>query len=318
MANIPRAAWRTGRTTHPTHRPRVGALYGNMHSDYATTHRSRTSVPRLVPLNTTLHQVLSQPHPARRPRFNPWTLLLELLDDPRIRFTMDHRFRRSMLTAAGHLGWVTPANIMAQRPLVARYLLRSECLAVEARYVDQRLPADVIPVELAAQRYAAVDLSPAQLTRLCQVLWPGHIAAKYSQRARQADPVDSSRTWLCAHLSILENTKDCVKHRSLFGRRLTVAQQTTRLIRRSYDHAPGLILNAIMSCNSDLSDILSPRDIHHIATRYFADKDSARSTVAQAWTLYDRLVYCNPRVPVPRCLDSDVPLSTGRFRSEQH
>ncbi|KAJ1723976.1 hypothetical protein LPJ53_001732 [Coemansia erecta] len=318
VANIPRAAWRTGsRSAADPLRSRVGPLYGNSHVVYASLERTPTAVPRMVPLGSELHLAFAEmPHSRRGLRFNPWSLLLELLDDTRLTFA-SARYRSKMLVAAGHLGWVTPANIVSQRPLIARYLLRSECLAVDRRYLDKRLPASIMPASIAAQEYDAVDLSPAQLTTLCQVQWPQFIARKYSQRARQCASIDASRAWLCAHLSMIENTADYIKQRAVFGRRLGVAEQIKRLIRRSYEQAPGLALNAIMSWNGDLSEILTPVSIHHICTLYFANPETARSAIAQAWQIYDQLIYCNPNMATPRCLDMDVAQPTGRFRSEQ-
>ncbi|KAJ2777219.1 hypothetical protein GGI15_004581 [Coemansia interrupta] len=317
VANLPRAAWRTGRPTAAPHRTRVGPLYGNNHAVYATLQRTPTAIPRLVALNSELHQALvSMPHTRRGLRFNPWSLLLELFDDTRLALAST-QYRSKILVAAGHLGWVTPGNVMSQRPLIARYLLTSRCLEVDGRYLHPGIPGTVVPEDVAAREHAAVDLSPAQLTMLCQVQWPRFIAAKYRHAMPHTGSVGASRAWLCAHLSMIENTADYVKQRAVFNRRLGVADQIKRLIRRSYEHAPGLALNAIMGWNGDLSEILTPAARHHICARYFADMDAARNAVAQAWQMYDRLVYRNPHVAVPRCLDWDTPRPTGRFRCEQ-
>ncbi|KAJ1899594.1 hypothetical protein LPJ66_002015 [Kickxella alabastrina] len=342
LANVPKVSWRSGqqeqpswlyRNDHdndeqpPSYKLRVGPLYGNSHAMYSSTERSTKTIPRLIPFASNLYRAhMEMLHPRQGVAFNPWSLLLELLEDPRL--LLNPRYNSKLLIAAGHLGWTTPQNVMAQRPLLAQYLLRSECLAVDAQYA-KGLPDRVLFSQESADKHAAVDLTPAQLTTLCQTQWPRFIAQKYHsamiepiteklQRAGNGLTSDEwNRSWLCANISMLELQSAYVKQRTVFNRRMDARDQSQRLIRGSLEHAPGLALNVVMSWGGDLPAILNPYSIIRMCCEFFADKETARRSVSQAWQMYEMLVHHNPHLPVPVFLNQTTAMPAGRYCGEQ-
>ncbi|KAJ1948647.1 hypothetical protein EC988_005089, partial [Linderina pennispora] len=92
---------------------------------YSQVERSLKTMPRFVPATTKLHDALAMPIDRQKILFNPWTILLELLHDPRLDWDFDNN---KLLIAIGHLNWVHVDNLMAQRPLFAKYLFSTGCL----------------------------------------------------------------------------------------------------------------------------------------------------------------------------------------------
>ncbi|KAJ2866628.1 hypothetical protein GGI22_001242 [Coemansia erecta] len=223
-------------------------------------------------------------------RFNPWGLLLEALDDPRTALNIDNDATsrgKALLATVVRLGKVTLDNILMQRPLLARYVQRSKLftLAPQSNATDD----DIL-------------LTPSQHVALSQIQFPRFISEKYAKQisaatlqeedcSSEARRAQWDRSWLSANLAILELQATFLKHRVLFGERLVMAQQSRLLISSAFEHAPGLVLNVLMSWNDDYKKILTPYMIHRLCTKYFSDPDTIREAIVQAWQMYDWLAY---------------------------
>ncbi|KAJ2705629.1 hypothetical protein H4R19_005104, partial [Coemansia spiralis] len=195
LANAPKAAWRPGRV--PAEEPRcrsppwVGPLAGDSQGAYLREDRRR------VPLGTDLHSALTQQPLSRRGiPFNPWSLLLEVLDDPRIEYTPTPGSQHALLAVVPRLGWVTPYNVLAQRALLADHLLQAGVVAMR----PQSHPGD-------GDGAGAVVLGPAQAMALGQMQWPRHIAQRYErllsvpavlQAADRTRAAEWQRAWMAA------------------------------------------------------------------------------------------------------------------------
>ncbi|KAJ2907435.1 hypothetical protein GGI21_003890, partial [Coemansia aciculifera] len=313
LASIPEVSWRAGREKKlrydsglglvgpecqrkaeaervngpPLH---TGPLYGNSHAVYSARTRSAFDVPRFVPFDSEMHTALVDMKPTRNGiPFNPWSLLLEMLDDPRLLYNSDSA--RRIIVAIGHLGWIRPDNVQQQRPLLSRYLLRAGCFVPHTRY-STALPEGVMP-ELDASKSGGVDLTPAQLLQLCQMQWPRFIAQKYERILPSAIVADKqhgryvswNRSWLSTNLTILRLQEAYVKRRVLFNNRMDKCAQSQFLIRDSYEHSPGLVLNTIMSWGGDFSKVLNPYTVSGLCSVYFGDHAKTKEVVVQAWQL---------------------------------
>ncbi|KAJ2745733.1 hypothetical protein GGI20_001957 [Coemansia sp. BCRC 34301] len=329
LASIPEASWRAGRkkklqdsldldlvSREGWHRGALGPslhtgpFYGNSHSVYKARTRSTFDVPRFVPFGSEMHTALTDMRLSRSGiPFNPWSLLLEMLDDPRLLYNPSNA--RRIIVAIGHLGWIGPENIMQQRPLLARYLLRAGCFVPHKQY-STALPEGVMPV-LDATESGGVDLTPAQLLQLCQMQWPRFIAHKYEHLLPSALVTDKQhasyakwcRSWLSTNLSILRLQTAFVKRRVLFNSRMDKRAQSIFLIRDSYKHSPGLVLNTIMSWGGDFSKVLNPYAVAGLCSAYLGDLTKVKDAVLQAWQLYNWLVYHNPHKAPPAHLNAN-------------
>ncbi|KAJ1667255.1 hypothetical protein IW140_001709 [Coemansia sp. RSA 1813] len=247
------------------------------------------AMPPRIPNQSEMHSAYtSMPLSRRNIRFNPWSLLLELLDDPRIALhTNNNTISRgkSLLATIVRLGQVTLDNVGMQRPLLTQYALRSKAVML----LPQNKDDDII-------------LTPSQHVALSQIQFPRFIAEKFANQvaaaslqdeacSNEARQVQWDRSWLSANLAILELQTTFLKHRVLFNKRLDMAQQGRLLISSAFEHAPGLVLNVIMSWNDDYNKILTPYMIHRLCTRYFSDAETIREAIVQAWQMYDWLVY---------------------------
>ncbi|KAJ2206052.1 hypothetical protein EV180_007168, partial [Coemansia sp. RSA 518] len=111
--------------------------------------------------------LIEQPVSRRGVLFNPWTLLLELLDDPRVIYNGGSEAGRILLSAIMWMGYVTPSNIDTKRTELARAIMDTQCIGFDP---------------LLSTKYECsdnVELRPAQLMQLCQIQWPRFIAEKY-------------------------------------------------------------------------------------------------------------------------------------------
>ncbi|KAI8320729.1 hypothetical protein GQ54DRAFT_317918 [Martensiomyces pterosporus] len=302
-----------------------GPLFGNYHAVYSRKERGKKTMPRFVPAGSDMYRALTEMAQTRRGlRFNPWTILLELLDDTRLECSVNNN---KLLVAMGHLGWVTPDNIMAQRPLFAKYLLNSSCLSALPQF-STLLPSGTMPKEEARARFSGVDLTPSELMVLCQMQWPRFVAQKYQQalsvpalelvpiehgRARRI--ADWSRAWLSTNLCVLELRTALKRRRTLFNDKMDDRERCQLLFRSAFEHAPGFALNLLMSWGGEYSQILNPYSIGRLSETYFADVDTTRQVIGQAWQMYDWLIYCNPQGKLPADLDPDVP--AGKRKSVQ-
>ncbi|KAJ1892851.1 hypothetical protein LPJ81_005477 [Coemansia sp. IMI 209127] len=174
-----------------------------------------------------------------------------------------------------------------QRPLLARY--------VQGFKVFTLTPQDNATND-------DIPLTTSQHAALSQIQFPRFIAEKYAKQVSATTLQDEDcssvarraqwdRSWLSANLAILELQTTFLKHRALFGKRLDMAQQSRLLTSSAFEHAPGLVLNIIMSWNDDYKKILTPYMIHRLCTKYFSDPDTIREAIVQAWQMYDWLAY---------------------------
>ncbi|KAJ1963374.1 hypothetical protein GGI12_002093 [Dipsacomyces acuminosporus] len=286
-------------------------------------------MPRFVALGSDMHRALAEmPLTRQGVRFNPWTILLELLNDTRLSCRVDNN---KLLIAMSHLGWVTPDNIMRQRPLFAKYLLSSGCLSTLPRF-STLLPDNItLPADEASAKFSGTDLTPSQLMSLCQMQWPRFIAQKYQQAlsVQQLDAVpadqgrfekqaDWNRAWLSANLSMIELRAALKKRQVVFGGSMDDREQFQLLFRGAFESAPGLALNIIMCWGGEYSDILNPYSVGRLSETYFASPETAKQAIGQAWQMYDWLLYCNPQWPLPIELDADTPASQRRSQRVAH
>ncbi|KAJ2002846.1 hypothetical protein GGI04_003182 [Coemansia thaxteri] len=243
--------------------------------------------------------------------FNPWTLLLELLDDPRL--TYNAGSANKMLVAIGHLGWTSPGNLSQQRPLMARYLLRAGCFSVREQFSSE-LPDGVIP-ELEAAGLGGADLTSAQLMQLCQMQWPRFIAQKYEHCTPSALASDTNkhddhlmwrRRWLSANLAILGLRAAYIKRRVLFNSRMDKCAQSRYLIRYTIEHSPGLALNTLLGWGGDYSKLLNPFYSKWLCSAYFGNHSAAKDAVLQAWQMYSHLIHHNPHMNPPTHFSSST------------
>ncbi|KAJ2477859.1 hypothetical protein IWW47_006164 [Coemansia sp. RSA 2052] len=174
---------------------------------------------------------------------------------------------------------------------------------------------------LDATKRGGVDLTPAQLLQLCQIQWPRLIARKYERLLPSVIVTDKQhpsylswrRSWLATNLCILRLQAAYVKRRVLFNSRMDKGAQSRFLIRDSYEHSPGLVLNTIMSWGGDFSKVLNPYTVSGLCSAYFGDHTKLKKAVLQAWQLYDWLVHRNPhKQPPPEHLDADTHRCSGR------
>ncbi|KAJ1797550.1 hypothetical protein LPJ75_007021, partial [Coemansia sp. RSA 2598] len=250
------------------------------------------------------------PQIKRAARFNPWSLVLELLDDPRLVFNEKRRNR--LLNSVSQLGWINQQNVLAQRPLFAHHLLRNRCFEPDPEYLSallRRAATADAEGEAKADMGCFVQLSPAQSISLHQIQWPRYIADKYealasiSANRKQRDSAEWDRIWLCTNACMEELRTAYVKNRAVFNQRMGVEEQLQRLIRGSFDHAPGLVLNAILSWNDDQYVVLNPYTKQRLLSIYFSNRETAKNVVVQAWQMYDWLIYGNPNFAAPANID---------------
>ncbi|KAJ2810343.1 hypothetical protein H4S07_002722 [Coemansia furcata] len=334
LASIPEVSWRAGRKKSPgdrepslnakcqskpsagdAERPflHTGLLYGNSHAVYSARARGAFDVPRFVPFDSKMYAAFTDTKPSRSSAFNPWSLLLEMLDDPRLAYSASNA--RKVIVAIGHLGWITPENVPQQRPLLARYLLRAGCFVPHKQYSSD-LPEGVMPKPDAAS-LGGEDLTPTQLMQLCQMQWPQFIAKEYehllpSAADKRAGHLPWCRSWLSANLSILGLRAAYVKRRVLFNSRMDKSAQCRFLIRDSFENSPGLVLNTIMSWGGDFSRILNPYTVAGLCSVYFGNRAKTKKAVVQAWQLYEWLVHHNPHMKPPAHLNVNAQLCGGR------
>ncbi|KAJ2837899.1 hypothetical protein J3B02_006395, partial [Coemansia erecta] len=265
LANIPDTTWQSGRLrrhardniTHnaasrkSVFRPLLGPLRGNSYRVYIDGRCPNRTLPGIIPIGSELHMTLqSMPQIKHSARFNPWSLILELLDDPRLVFNEKRRNR--LLNAVSQLGWINSQNVLAQRPLFTDHLLRNRCFVLDPRYMPENSSRNPAVVNAEPETKAGKEtgsfayLSPAQSISLHQIQWPTYIADKYNALAsmstnkKQRDSADWDRIWLCTNACMEELRTAYIKNRILFNSRMSIDEQLQRLIRASFDHAPGL------------------------------------------------------------------------------
>ncbi|KAJ2076694.1 hypothetical protein H4R24_005557 [Coemansia sp. RSA 988] len=321
LASVPEAAWKAGRrqrsgplgvsinsdesaTGHRTCR-NEGPFCGNSQAVYSDNNHSDGWLPNIVPPNSELRTAyITQPLSRSGIKFNPWSLVLEMLDDPRLVCVLDLESKRRLLLAIGRLGWVTPDNVLAQRSLFARHLLKTKCFA--------RRP-------VTDQDCADYKVSSTQLMLLSQMQWPRYITDKYErlvsvpaieQLGYSESLVKWCRAWLATNICMLELRAAYTKRRVLFNSRMDARTQTKHLIRSSFEHSPGLTLNVIMCWRGNFKEILNPYFESRLYDRYFTDTNTFRSVIIQAWQLYDRLLHNNPCQATPEFMKtpSSLPL----------
>ncbi|KAJ2777699.1 hypothetical protein H4R18_005010 [Coemansia javaensis] len=303
LANVPLSSWKPGGappsphsepgTLGPrrAHGPPVGPFTGNAQHIYAD------AVWRHVPAGTELEAALKkQPLSRAGIRFNPWSLVLELLDDPRLEYTAGGGGggggAKALLAAIVRLGWSAPRDVLNTRANLARYLMNRGVFGARAQ----------------AQGGGHSALTAAQAMALSQMQWPRQIAERYAARLsvpaaaalRGADSAQAGewrRTWLAVSVGMLELRTAFVLRRVLFNVRMTPAEQTALVMRGALEHAPGLALNAILAWRGNLAHILAPRERLALDAACFGSAEAARRTVAQAWQLYDWLVHACPHRP---------------------
>ncbi|KAJ2158851.1 hypothetical protein GGF46_003470 [Coemansia sp. RSA 552] len=239
-----RAAWRGGDQHHrPTpdaqvkkQARRFGPLFGDSDAVYATRRAQRGPlVLGTVPHNTDLYRAHTAPllPPTHRPRFNPWLLLLELLDDPRLRWAVNGDNSTRFVQAIQYLSWVTPCNIHQQRSLLLQYLLKRKCFAVET-----------------SEPSASDELNLAQLVQLSQDRWPRLVDQKYEGLLSVPSLTTGldkwSRAWLATNCCMIELNTAYRRHRILNSDRMGVDSQMSKVIWDAFDDAPGLVLNTII------------------------------------------------------------------------
>ncbi|KAJ2409557.1 hypothetical protein J3F80_001217 [Coemansia sp. RSA 2526] len=110
--------------------------------------------------------------------------------------------------------------------------------------------------------------------------------------------------------------KSVVRSRALFNCRFDLAAQSRLSIREGVEHAPGIVMNTILGWTGDLSHIISPAIEERICTQYFANIDTLRSTVADAWQLYDWLIHNNPHRETPLVLKRHFSLYKSRLATQ--
>ncbi|KAJ1726500.1 hypothetical protein LPJ61_005146 [Coemansia biformis] len=156
--------------------------------------------------------------------------------------------------------------------------------------------------------------------------WPRHIAQRYERLLsvpavlRTPDGARAAawnRTWLAVNVGMLELRAAYVKRRVLFSNRMSRRQQTALVIRGAFEHAPGLVLNAVMAWRGSVGEILTPHAAHGIRDRYFANAETVRRAVGQAWQLYDWLVHCSPHRTGPAPTMASIPFA-ARHAANQH
>ncbi|KAI9505527.1 hypothetical protein BX070DRAFT_220245 [Coemansia spiralis] len=259
-------------------------------------------MPNVVPKGSELHNAfISMPISRQGIKFNPWSLLLELLDDSRLTINVDKPIGsrgRTILTAIEHLGWVTPGNMLAQRPLITQHLLKMQTIrrSPQSTAVESNKETIHSNNEL---------LTPSQNMVLSQIQLPRYITQKY-ERSRsvmilnQDDTADEvkrtqwDRIWLSTNLAILELQATFIKHRVVFNSRLDATQQSQLLIKSAFEHAPGFVLNVIMSWCDDYSRIVNTYMAGRLCLEYFGSTNAIREVITQAWQMYDWLVYHSP------------------------
>ncbi|KAJ2553613.1 hypothetical protein EV175_002880 [Coemansia sp. RSA 1933] len=237
---------------------------------------------------------MNMPLSRQNIRFNPWSLILELLDDPRVEINASNPVvlrGRALLATIARLGQVTPDNMLTQRPLLARYVQSSKAF---------------VPLPQREDTGSDIVLTSSQHAALSQIQFPRFIANKYTthvsvvalpekmEGSNAARRAQWDRSWLSANLTILELQATFLKHRVLFGKRLDMAQQSRLLISNAFEHAPGLVLNVIMSWNDDYRKILTPYAIQRLCAACFSNPDTIREAIVQAWQMYDWLIYHSP------------------------
>ncbi|KAJ2151446.1 hypothetical protein J3F82_003343 [Coemansia sp. RSA 637] len=205
--------------------------------------------------------LIEQPVSRRGVLFNPWTLLLELLDDPRVVYNGGSEAGRILLSAIMWMGYVTPSNIDTKRTELARAIMDTQCIGFDPLLSTQYECSD------------NVELRPAQLMQL-------------------------------------------LRSRALFNCRFDLAAQSRLSIREGVEHAPGIVMNTILGWTGDLSHIISPAIEERICTQYFANIDTLRSTVADAWQLYDWLIHNNPHRETPLVLKRHFSLYKSRLATQ--
>ncbi|KAJ2771521.1 hypothetical protein IWQ57_002176 [Coemansia nantahalensis] len=289
LANTPKASWRPGRAPPEEPRPRrprlcLGPLAGDGLGAYRCGHWRR------VPLGTDLHTALGeQPLSRHGIPFNPWSLLLEVLDDPRLVCSPTPAGQTALLAAVPQLGWVTPYNVLTQRALLADHLLQTGAVAVRPGHSDAGAgPGDAV-------------LGPAQAMALAQMQWPRHIAQHYERllsvpavlrAADDARAAEWRRAWQATGGAMAELRAAYVKRRVLFNTRMSRRQQTALVVRHALEPAPGLVLNALLAWRGDVADVLSPHAAQVVCDTHFATAAALRRAVGQAWQLYDWLIRC--------------------------
>ncbi|KAJ1731578.1 hypothetical protein LPJ72_003865 [Coemansia sp. Benny D160-2] len=254
-------------------------------------------LPSEVPSKSEMYTAfMTMPLSRQNVRFNPWSLFLELFDDPRIMLNTDNDFvsrGRALLAALVYLGQVTPANVLSQRPLFKHYALKSKIVVPFRQYGNEN-HRDAMDRN--------VSLTPSQLAALGQLQFPRFIANKYARQVSvtgqqvtddlsEARRAQWDRSWLSANLAVLELQKKFTDQRIMYGVRISSARQSQSLIGSALEHAPGLVLNTIMSWNDDYNKIMTLNTINSLCAEYFDAPETIREAIVQAWQMYDWLVY---------------------------
>ncbi|KAJ1808483.1 hypothetical protein LPJ77_002307 [Coemansia sp. RSA 2523] len=314
VASIVESSWKSGLAGSRTARQKFANATRNDFFAVDTNSHQPCALPCFIPRNSGMHTALiEQPVSRRGVLFNPWTLLLELLDDPRVVYNGGSEAGRILLSAIMWMGYVTPSNIDTKRTELARAIMDTQCIGFDPLLSTQYECSD------------NVELRPAQLMQLCQIQWPRFIAEKYRNlksvplvisRGDQRMVNAWDRAWAATNLCAAQLEKSVVRSRALFNCRFDLAAQSRLSIREGVEHAPGIVMNTILGWTGDLSHIISPAIEERICTQYFANIDTLRSTVAAAWQLYDWLIHNNPHRETPLVLKRHFSLYKSRLATQ--
>ncbi|KAJ2647724.1 hypothetical protein IWW40_004445 [Coemansia sp. RSA 1250] len=259
------------------------------------------SLPPVIPRDSELHKALrDQPVSRRDTLFNPWTLFLELLDDPRIVFNPQRNTTYALINTMSRLGWVTPHNIGKYRNSVVDTLLGTRCIGVKPGIWHDA---------------GSIEITASELLQLKQIQWPRAIAHTYSRllSVNSIGGQDSNElqnlwdvSWLTTNLSMLEMKMAYVKNRIVFDRRLDKEKQFRQVITGAIEHSPGLVCNAIMCWRKDPRRLFDAYLVMYLTRYYFANVDMLRSVICNAWQLYDWAIHNNPYQSTPRFISSEL------------
>ncbi|KAJ2123863.1 hypothetical protein IW147_002294 [Coemansia sp. RSA 720] len=313
VASIVESSWKSGLNESRTARQKFSNATRNDFAADTNSHQP-CALPCFIPRSSDMHTALiEQPVSRRGVLFNPWTLLLELLDDPRVVYNGGSEAGRILLSAIVWMGFVTPNNIDTKRTELVRAMVDAQCIRFDPLLLTQYECSD------------NVELRPAQLMQLSQIQWPRVIAEKYRDlmsvpsvisRGDQSKVNAWERAWAATNLCAAQLKKSVVRSRALFNCRFDLTAQSRLSIRESIEHAPGMVMNTILGWPGNLSHIISPAIEERICTQYFANIGTLRSAVADAWQLYDWLIHNNPHREVPLVLKRHFSLYKSRLATQ--
>ncbi|KAJ2386176.1 hypothetical protein H4S02_003978 [Coemansia sp. RSA 2611] len=271
LAGVTDVSWKSGQK-HAQGK-RASATISSFHNKLPPTGGSNSGLYshlRVMARDSDLYRVITeQPISRKGVPFNPWTLLLELLDDPRIIYSGGPKAGQILLDAVSWMGWVTPQNISTRRTELVYALRASNCIKVYQRLMLPTCQSNV-------------ELTPAQSIQFQQIQWPRHIAEKYAEllsvpsiASQDSEPAVSwAYTWLTINLCMLELKAAYTKNRVIFNHRLDTRRRLRQVVQDAVAYAPG-----------NPTRIIGPYVEEQILGRYFADASTLKAAVGSAWQL---------------------------------